>query len=296
MGRLTIGVLVTNYNSWDLAMLCVNAHLKHSGRAIEKILLIDDHSDETYDGPLDPKVRVIRNEKNLGFVKSVNVGFANLDTDLVVLFDADAYPLMDYSASILRDFMNDSRLGVFGFTTYDKNNLVTGSSEEEPGILSLIIGQKLDGFYRKYFRKNPRRDVVYSCSMVVRKSAFEDVGGFDENFDWLDVDHDFCMRMRARGWKVKYGKEARAFHEGGGTPQLSSDRLLRSYKNRWYLLRKHGKIKNAFLMKSVILLRLRLEYMVLLVFRNLIFKNKTVAVDKLWGRKRVIGYCKENYK
>ena len=143
--------------------------LETFSHAVEKILLIDDHSDETYDGPLDPKVQVIRNEKNLGFVKSVNVGFANLDTDLVVLFDADAYPLMDYSASILRDFINDNRFSVFWFTTYDKYNLVTGSSEEEPGILSLIIGQKMDGFYRRYFRKNPRRDVVYSCSMVLER-------------------------------------------------------------------------------------------------------------------------------
>ncbi len=277
-------------------MRCVAAHLTQAGHAIHKILLIDDHSDEIYDGILDPKVEIIRNERNLGFVKSVNIGFKNLDTDIVMLFDADAYPLMDYSGIVLREFSNNNRLGIIGFTTYGSNNQITGSSEEEPDALRLVLGQRIDNVYRKVFIKHQPKTVVYSCAMAVRREAFNDIGGFDENFDWLEPDSDLCLRMRENDWTVKQSSELKAFHEGGGTPQQVSDRVLRFYKNRWYLLRKYGRVKNVSMVKNLILFRLRLEYVTLLLFGKLLFTNKETLQDKVSGRRRVIDFCKENFR
>lgn len=296
MEKLSIGVVVTNYNSWAIALECVNAHFHHAGDAIEQVILVDDCSDQPYDGrPLDPKVRIIRNQENLGFVKSVNVGFSCLTTDIVLLFDADAYPLMDYSDVIQREFSENGKLGVVGFATYGKDNQVTGSADHEPEVLSLVLGQQMDRLYKKYFRRRTESVVVYSCAMAVRRKAFEEVGGFDENFDWLEPDNDFCLRISKQGWLVKYSAEIRAFHEGGGTPQRASDRVLRYYKNKWYLLRKHGKIRRVALVRALILLRLRVEYLMLLVFGRLIFGDREVLTDKLSGRKRIISYCKEHY-
>ncbi len=296
MEKLSVGVVVTNYNSWAIALDCVNAHLWHAGHAIERVILVDDYSDQPYDGrPVDPRVRIIRNGENLGFVKSVNVGFSCLKTDIVLLFDADAYPLMDYSDVIQREFSENEILGVMGFATYGKDNQVTGSADHEPEVLSLVLGQQMDRLYKKYFRKRTESVVVYSCAMAVRRKAFEGVGGFDENFDWLEPDNDFCIRVSQQGWLVKYSPEIRAFHEGGGTPQRASDRVLRYYKNKWYLLRKHGRIRQVGLVRALILLRLRVEYFTLLVFGRLIFGDRDVHIDKLSGRKRIINYCKEHY-
>jgi GT2 family glycosyltransferase len=293
---MTISVVITNYNSWDIALNCIEAHLKYAGNTIEKVLLVDDCSTEKYEGPLDPRVEVIRNKKNLGFVKSVNVGFRHADTDIVVLFDADAAPLMDYSSIIKDEFIQNPSLGVIGFTTLDKNNRISGSSEIEPGVLSLILGQKMYHLYQKYFSASSDNIVVYSCTMAVRKKAFESVGGFDENFDWLDPDNDFCMSVRKKGWRIRYSDRIKAFHEGGGTPQIVSQRVLRFYKNRWYLLRKHGKIKKVGWIRMIILSRLRLEYLYLRFFGRLMFREPEVYEDKLTGRNKIIDFCKENYR
>jgi GT2 family glycosyltransferase len=296
MQEPAISVLVTAYNSWEIAARCVEAHLTYAGRAIDKILVVDDHSDQTFDGPLNSKVEIIRNPQNLGFVKSVNVGFKNLDTDIVMLFDADAYPMMDYSRIVLDEFRNNDRLGIIGFTTYGSNNQITGSSEEEPDALRLVLGQRIDNLYRKVFIKHHPKTVVYSCAMAVRRKAFDEIGGFDENFDWLEPDSDLCLRMRENGWTVKQSSELKAYHEGGGTPQQASDRVLRFYKNRWYLLRKYGRVKNVAMVKNLILFRLRMEYLALLLFGKLVFSNKETLRDKVSGRRRVISYCKENFK
>jgi len=294
--KMTIGVVVTNYNSWNIALRCVDAHLRVAGHAIERIILVDDHSDRQLDRPLHPKVTVIRNDRNLGFVKSVNVGFKNLGSDIVMLFDADAYPLMDYSNAVLTRFRSDCKLGVIGFTTYDSNRKITGSCEGEPSALRLVLGHKLDSWYLKFFVRRPEDRIVYSCAMAVRKAAFDEVAGFDENLDWLDPDTDLCLKLRSRGWEVEHSSEVTAFHEGGGTAQTTSDRVLRFYKNRWYLLKKHGKIKSVFIARNLILLRLRAEYLTLLLLGNLLYRNREIARDKLLGRRRVLEYCRQHYR
>jgi GT2 family glycosyltransferase len=293
--NLRISVLITTYNSWDIAMRCVNANLELSGGGIETLVVVDDHSDESYSRQLDSKVQIVRNAKNLGYASSLNVGIHNLKTDIIVVMDADAYPLSDYSDTLLTRFAADEKLGLLGFTTYDRNNHITSSSEEEPGILNLVVGQKIDGLYRRYLKRS-KKEIAYSSCVAIRRAAYEDAGGFDENFDLLDADQDFCIRIKKLGWKIAFSSELRAFHEGGGSPQRTSDRVLRAYKNRWYLLRKHGRIKHIALLRMMVLLRLRIEYLLLLVCGRLIFSDSNVVTDKLFGRRQLISYCKENYK
>jgi GT2 family glycosyltransferase len=292
---MTIGVVVTSYNSWDIAIQCIDAHLAYAGHAIEKIILVDDFSTQTYNGVVDPRVKIVRNEKNLGYVKSVNIGFRQLETDIVMLFDADAAPFMDYSEIIIQAFERNVQLAVIGFTSFDRNHNITGSSENEPGSLSLILGQKLELYFQHLMKPNQSKLVVYSCNIAVRKKAFDSVGGFDENFDFLDADNDFCMSVRRSGWQVIHSEEVKSYHEGGGSFQLVSHRVLRFYKNRWLLLKKHGKIRSVIFTKSLILARLRMEYWFLILFGKVVFKDSLVLNDKLNGRKKIIEFCKESY-
>jgi GT2 family glycosyltransferase len=131
--------------------------------------------------------------------------------------------------------------------------------------------------------------------MAVRKTAFQELNGFDENFDWLDLDHDFSMRMNRSHWKVAVAPGPRAFHEGSGTPQLTRNRLLRFYKTRWYLLGKFNRIPAKKLIKVLILGRLCAEYLILLGLGPLLFRNKAVREDKVQGRRELLSFCLRNY-
>src|SRR5207249_3127518 len=118
---MTIGVLVTTCDSWPLAQRCIEAHLRLAGDAITDIVLVDDASRERREEAfLDPRVRLIRNEWSQGYVQSVNIGLRHLTTDVVVMFDADATPLMNYAPALLREFECDPALGIIGFTTVDR--------------------------------------------------------------------------------------------------------------------------------------------------------------------------------
>ena len=166
---------------------------------------------------------------------------------------------------------------------------------KEPTKWSLILGQAL--YARVPHRAiTPANVCAIAGCMATRIKAYRNVGGIDENFDMLDLDLDYSMRLRRNNWKVVADPSIKVFHVGGGTPQLQRHRLLRFYKCRWYLLRKHGRIRNPALARTVILMRLRFDVLILKLFGPYLFPNPEILADKVIGRQNLIAYCRDNYR
>ncbi len=67
--------------------------------------------------------------------------------------------------------------------------------------------------------------------MMIRKTAFNDVGGFDGNFHFYAEDADFCLRLQTAKWEVVSDPRIRVTHiRGGSSIRLEgySDRYLRA--------------------------------------------------------------------
>jgi GT2 family glycosyltransferase len=126
--------------------------------------------------------------------------------------------------------------------------------------------------------------------MAVRREAVEEVGGFDEGFDFLDADTDFSMRLRQAGWQLQKSGEMVAYHEGGGSPQSTAKRVVRHHRNRWQLLRKHGKLQSPELVRTVLGLRFAVEYLLLRTFGALLFDKEATLNDKITGRRKLLKY------
>lgn len=296
----TVGVVVTNYETWDLTRRCLGQVLATAGdlHGSLDVLVVDDHSSapapdglETLDGP----VRLHVNPRNLGLVRSLNLGIRAVGADVVVLFNSDAWPLTGFAGPALRRFAADPRLGILGFATVDAQGRPTGSSEPEPGVASLVLGQRLHARLRRFLDRGAPL-CVFTCAMAVRKSAFEALGGFDEAFDWLDLDLDLCMRAHRAGWRVEAAPEIVAFHQGSGAPQATSQRVLRFHKTRWLLLRKSGKIRRPRLVRALVLARLRFEILLLRLAGRLLVRRPEDLADKLAGRRAALRHGTEHYR
>ena len=53
--------------------------------------------------------------------------------------------------------------------------------------------------------------------MLVRRKAFEEVGGFDERFFLYAEESDLAARLRRRGWRIRFEPGARGVHPGGAS-------------------------------------------------------------------------------
>ncbi len=203
---------------------------------------------------------------------------------------------MPFASRVRERFAADPRLAILGFATVDERGLPAGSCEEEPDVWSLLLGQRLHAVYERFRRRSQRNLCVFTCAMALRRAAFDDLGGFDEGFDWLDLDLDLCMRAHRAGWRVAHEPGLVAFHKGSGSPQKVSQRVLRFYKNRWRLLRKFGKIRRPGLARALILGRLGVELLALRLLGPLLRRDPEALSDKLAGRRRVLEHVRRSFR
>ena len=292
---LSIGVLVLNYKTWELALRALHAAIRLESENVSEFVLFDDGSPDPAPMEIDPRIRVIRGGSNVGFARALATAFAAMKSDIVVLFDSDAYPLTPFSGRAREHFEGDPRLGQLGFRTENANGAQTESFFAEPTQWSLILGQALSARMPRRAPRPSNMCVITGC-MATRVEAYRDAGGFDPELDFLDVDVDYSMRLRRRGWKVEVDSAIRGFHVGGGTVQAQRNRVLHFYKSRWHLLRKHGLMWSPRAARAAILARLRCEQTILKLLGRRIFPSPGVLEDKVLGRQALLSYCRSNFR
>jgi GT2 family glycosyltransferase len=288
---------VTTFDSWPLAVRCLEALTAWSGR-LAQIVVVDDASPAEPKGlPADPRITVRIHPVRRGFAATLNRAVRELQTDLALVFDADAYPLADVSAAVCAAFDGEPRLGILGFRTVDAAGRETPSWSGEPAALSLAVGQRLDGWWRRLLPAGkPREICIHTAALALRREAFLAVGGADEEMGFLDVDIDLSMRLRRAGWHVRWDPSLIAFHEGGGSPVATSWRVKELYRSRWRLLRKHGLIRFPALLRAAVLLRLYLESLLLAGLGGILFRNADRRRDKAQGRRELIALVRRELR
>ena len=283
---MTVGLLITNYNTWTLTSQCIENCIKYADDTIDQFVVVDDCSTEPF-GNQFPEVTVIKHKENKGLVKSLNTGLAALHTDLIIIFDSDAWPLEPFIKKTKAYFSEHTKTGVAAYDTQRLDGTPAVSYEAEPDAMSLVLGQQLHARYVKLFQGRPKKITVYTCAMIIRKRVAEEIGGFDETYDWLDLDHDICMSAMQKGWKIGI-VPVKAIHKGSGTPQKVSRRVIRSYQNRMKLLKKFGKYPAVPLLNSLVIGRLTIEWLFLQSVGRLKY-SKEKFEDKIASRNALLG-------
>ena len=71
--------------------------------------------------------------------------------------------------------------------------------------------------------------------MMIRRKAFESLGGFDERFFLYWEDADFCFRLKGAGWSVVYNPGERVTHLTGRSSVKAHRRSLLAFHRSAYL-------------------------------------------------------------
>ncbi len=287
MEGLTAAALITNYKTWPLAVRCAEALIRTSGERLDRILIVDDASGGSIPDGLPERVEVLRNERNEGYVRTVNRGFKLLAEDIVILFDSDAYPLTDLTGPIFEAFSAGADLGAMGFWAVGRDGRATGAARTAPGVPGFLMGQRAESAMTRSCLSAPKTAVelcLYSFAVAVRNKAFRDVKGLDEGFDFSDADLDFSMRLRAKGWEVRTRNDISVFHEGGGSPQGVSERVYRHHKSRWLFLKRHASLFCPIFVKGLLAMRHLTEYAILGILAVALGGGRPGGRGKLWCR------------
>ncbi len=249
-----IRVIVVNYNAGDLLLRSVAAVL--SGREAVHLVVMDNAST---DGSCEklrslyrshPRVEILENAHNLGFARAVNACAARAsETYLLILNpDCELYP---GALSLLKQALDDNeQAGLAAPQVIDhQEQVMSGTLRSFPHpARALMSGTGLSrlGRYIPLFRgvEHARTEMpdttvtaeaVSGACMLVRRSVFEQLGGFDERFGMHFEDLDLMYRMKQAGFQRLYVPAARAFHQAG-TSSRSRPAWVHRQKHKGLLL------------------------------------------------------------
>jgi GT2 family glycosyltransferase len=217
------------------------ASLEGQTAPVSVVVVDNDSTDGTANAVVQrhPDVRVVRNDRNLGFGAAVNRAALELEGDLLVLVNNDVVCDPAFVQAITAPFVDESVGMAAGV-------LLQASA---PGLID-SAGIELDTTLGSwdYLWNQPvgnlagAGDPVGPCggAAAYRLPAFKELGGFDEALFayWEDV--ELALRFRRAGWRCVLAASARALHEHGQTVGAATPaaRRLEAF-GRGYVLAKY---------------------------------------------------------
>jgi N-acetylglucosaminyl-diphospho-decaprenol L-rhamnosyltransferase len=223
-----VGIVIVTYNSAAEIGPCLDAALLSQA----EIVVVDNASVDRTAAEVERRgIRLIQNPKNNGFAAAVNQGFRAITANYVVLLNPDT-ELKSGLEDLLRQ-CSQPGVGAAGGRTVHANGkpqagwmfrrLPTPAalSLEVLGINRLWPGNPVNWRFRCYdVSLNQMTPVEIEqpagAFLMVRREAWETVGGFDEAFYplWFE-DVDFCCRLKKAGLRLFHVPTAVVTHAGG---------------------------------------------------------------------------------
>ena len=151
---------------------------------------------------------VIRPARNRGFAAGCNLGARAATGDVVVFLNNDAFGENGWFDALTLPFALDADVAVTGARlTYPDGTLqhagvAVDFSRPAGSEAWNVVGEQPGG----------DADAVTGAAMAVRRSMFDQLGGFDEGYWNGYEDVDLCLNVRAHGGRVIYCPKARLTH------------------------------------------------------------------------------------
>jgi GT2 family glycosyltransferase len=213
-------IIIPVFNKAELTRNCL-AKLPPSlaGAGEGEVIVIDNAStDHTPEMLAEfPWIRMIRNERNLGFSGANNQGAREARGRFLVLLNNDTEPITQWLAPMLR-LAADPSVGVVGARLLYPNRTL-----QHAGVLvrSSLAGASSFIPYHYLHEKRAdepeasrRRDfqIVTGACLVTPRELYLELGGLDEGYWNGYEDVDYCLSVRERGLRVVYEPDATLFH------------------------------------------------------------------------------------
>lgn len=219
--RKSISVVIPNYNGRHLLeqnLPSVYAALKNSKTDFE-IIITDDCSTDSSIAFIRqnyPLVRLIINEKNLGFSASCNRGIEIAEKDLVLLLNTDIELNKDFFESQFKYFDLPDTFGVMSKIIGAKD----GETQDTARFLKYSgFKIKANNFYHleneDFFTPTA---YLSGANALIDAKKLKDIGGFDEIFSpFYCEDFELGLRAWRLGWKCYYDPKSYCIHDHSST-------------------------------------------------------------------------------
>jgi GT2 family glycosyltransferase len=182
--------------------------------AFSRILVVDNaSSDDSAALAESHGATVIRRAKNDGLAVGLNDGLRASSSEFVALLNPDVqFDDSELPRRLVSNF-DAADVGLVAPQLVLPDGSVQDSARVVPGPAQLAL-RRLTGLDHGAISAHGVTDVpwVVLAFVIVRRVAWDDVGGFDEKFFLYFEDVDFCVRLWRSGWRVRFDTSVSALH------------------------------------------------------------------------------------
>jgi GT2 family glycosyltransferase len=221
--NVRVAVVVITWNDGALLDRAVSSVLASQGVDVE-LVVVDNGSSPAAVVPADPRVRLLRNARNRGVAPARNQGVRATTAPLVCLLDSDAELAPRSLATLAAAIDGEPDIGLAApVFVGQRPEMSAGRAPTLRTKAGRALGRREDYDPMPGPRDEPWVvDFAIGACQLLRRDAFDAVGGLDETYFYGPEDVDFCLRLGAAGWRCVQVPAAEVVHP----PRRRNRRML----------------------------------------------------------------------
>lgn len=247
--RMDISIVIVNWNTKELLLDCLASLCATVKEVSFEVFLVDNAS---IDGSVEvvraqyPQVRIIQNEKNLGFAAANNQALRIMQGKYALLLSTDTILTAGAVAKLYRlmEDRQDTAMSCGQLLNRDGSKQNSIANFPSPlsllcneTILRLLFPEKFPSKRQEYAEPILVDSCIGACLMV-RKKAMDEVGLLDERYFVFMEETDWALSMHRAGWKSCFVPDAKIYHLQGQTAGHNVKARIMFYRSRYSYFKK----------------------------------------------------------
>ena len=242
----TLRVVVVTYSPGETLERFLDSLAAATSRPYEVVIADNGSTDGSVEqAEARPEVQLLRTGSNLGYGGGANRGTQGASGEWLVVANPDIYWQPGSLDELLGVAERWPKAGAVGPAILTPDGALYPSARSFPS-LSRGIGHALLGWwwpsnrFTQSYRRERRAPVEATAGwlsgscLLLRRTAFEQVGGFDERYFMYFEDLDLCRRLAEHGWASVYAPSAVVEHLGGHSTASRRTAMLRAHHESAY--------------------------------------------------------------
>lgn len=272
MSGRELSILIVSFNTRELTLRCVESVLRHGAAFDPEIVVVDNASSDGSAEALRerfPGIDVVAHGKNVGFAAGNNIGFRRCTGRFILLLNPDTEIYADTLQVTMDHIRRTPEAGVVACRSFRPDGTQQSTLIRVPTLGDVVINTFCPNFLMRRSRILGRAryvgidlereqdvEVVAGVFMLLRREVYEQVGGMDEDFFVYGEEIEWCHRIGAAGWRLRYVPGAKILHHGGvSTSQFPAEMNISMARGQVLVIRKvHGRFAERI---AVLLMVLR---------------------------------------
>jgi len=229
---MDLSISIVNFNNKNLLKHCVKNILSIKTNLSYEIIITDnksiDNSVETIKKEiltLDKKIKLIQAQENKGFGAGHNLGLKNAKAKYLLIINPDIV-ILNQALNQLYQFMEEHpKAGIVGPKLLYPDLSLQRSAHPWPKLLTPLyrrtpLGKTIWGLkeLKRYdmleyqYQKPKKIDWLFGACLMIRKTVWEKINGFDERYFLYCEDIDLCTKSWALKHSVWCFPQAKVIH------------------------------------------------------------------------------------